>query len=102
VAYERRHGGGAVPLPMPPIGGVGPGKPLPPPDAPYTALVGTPEAQLEAQMRARGFVQLSKSGKGRDHGAVWKNLSGTAQCVESAARDGVVVSFGEPSEFVCR
>jgi hypothetical protein len=33
---------------------------------------------------------------------VWKNLSGTAQCVESAARDGVVVSFGEPSEFVCR
>jgi hypothetical protein len=33
---------------------------------------------------------------------VWKNLSGTAQCVESTSRDGVVLGFGEPSEFVCR
>ena len=73
-----------------------PSKPLPPPDAPIGALVGTAESQLEAKMRARGFVQLSRSGKGRDCCAVWKNGS-TAQCVESAARDGVVVSFGEPS-----
>jgi hypothetical protein len=100
VAYERRHASGGPAAPTPPIGG-GPTRPLPPADAPISALVGIAESQLEAQMRARGFVQLSRSGKGRDRGAVWQNM-GTRQCIESAARDGVVTSFGETSEFVCR
>lgn len=94
AASSRR--GAPPPATRPPVV-IAPGAP----QGAVEGLVGSAERRLESAMRARGFERYSGFKKGRESFATWLN-TGSRQCVQSTARDGVVVSISDAGEFACR